>query len=111
MGNRVDNRLEVPAVDRDFQAHCISLPVVAIDRTLKGLTQGRGAIPIDKGVINDAAQACSLVPRLRVGSKTLRPPAQDAAAAALSTVARDAIDLFSSRLLPASASARGRVGP
>jgi predicted RNA-binding Zn ribbon-like protein len=50
----------------------------------------------DEAVVNAAAAHPSLVPVLRSGSVTLVPPPRGAQLAALSTVARDAIDMFAS---------------
>jgi len=55
---------------------------------------GRGWSREDEAVINAAAAYPGLVPVLRSGSMTLVPPPRGAERAALSTVARDAIDLF-----------------
>ena len=55
---------------------------------------GRGWSREDEAVINAAAAHPGLVPVLRSGSMTLVPPPRGAERAALSTVARDAIDLF-----------------
>jgi predicted RNA-binding Zn ribbon-like protein len=48
----------------------------------------------DQAAINDAAARPSLVPVLRSGSVTLIAPPKGAEVAALSTLARDAIDMF-----------------
>lgn len=58
--------------------------------------EGRNSSRADEAVVNAAAARPSLVPVLRSGSLTLVPPPRGAEAAALSTVARDAIELFAS---------------
>lgn len=55
---------------------------------------GRNWSRADEAVVNAAAARPSLVPVIRSGSVTLVPPPRGAEQAALSTVARDAIDMF-----------------
>lgn len=57
---------------------------------------GRNWSRAEEAVINAAAARPSLVPLLRSRSVTLVPPPRGAELAALSTVARDAIDMFAS---------------
>ncbi|CCB72052.1 conserved protein of unknown function (plasmid) [Streptantibioticus cattleyicolor NRRL 8057 = DSM 46488] len=66
----------------------------AVHRIAWSVIDGRRAAPSDEAVLNAAAEAPPLVPVLRSGARTLRPPARGGQRAALSTVARDAIELF-----------------
>ncbi|MFG1749646.1 CGNR zinc finger domain-containing protein [Streptosporangium sandarakinum] len=66
----------------------------AVYRCAKALIAGRPAAEADEALINAAAAAAPLVPVLRGGAGFLIAPAVDAESAVLSTVARDAIDLF-----------------
>lgn len=70
----------------------------AIHRCAKALIAGRPAAEADETLINAAAATAPLVPVLRRGTARLTTPATDANSAALSTVARDAIDLFTGAL-------------
>ncbi|MEV5987718.1 ABATE domain-containing protein [Streptomyces sp. NPDC052051] len=74
----------------------------AIYRQARALISGRPAARQDETLINAAAAAPPLVPVLRSGHVRLTLPSDGAAQAVLSTLARDAIDLF-------GGSARGRV--
>jgi predicted RNA-binding Zn ribbon-like protein len=67
----------------------------AIYRQAKAVIAGRQRAVGDEEAVNTAAAAPSLVPVLRSGSRRLTLPPAGAERAALSTVARDAIDLFS----------------
>jgi predicted RNA-binding Zn ribbon-like protein len=66
----------------------------AIYRITHALMAGRPATPGDEATVTAAAAAPDLIPVLRDGVRRLTPPADDGERAALSTVARDAIDLF-----------------
>jgi predicted RNA-binding Zn ribbon-like protein len=66
----------------------------AIYRTAKALTGGRPPDAGDEEIINRAAVAAPPVPRMDRGAMMLAPAGPDAAASALSAVARDAIGLF-----------------
>ena len=66
----------------------------AINDQARRAINGRNWSSADEAVLNAAAARPSLVPFLRSGSVTLVPPPGGAEAAALSTVARDAIDMF-----------------
>nr|WP_036342933.1 ABATE domain-containing protein [Micromonospora purpureochromogenes] len=70
----------------------------AVHRCAKALIAGRPAAGADEALINAAAATAPLVPVLRRGAARLTTPATDAESAALSTVARDAIDLFAGAL-------------
>lgn len=67
----------------------------AIHRIAQALIAGRAPAAEDEDAVNAAAAPPALVPVLRGGTSRLTPPAARAQQAALSTVARDAIDLFS----------------
>jgi predicted RNA-binding Zn ribbon-like protein len=66
----------------------------AIHRHAKRVVDGRPGSRDDEGLMTEAASHPDLVPVLRHGAMTRVPPARGAARAALSTVARDAIDMF-----------------
>lgn len=66
----------------------------AIHRSAKALIAGHRPADADEALINAAATEPPLIPALSRGARRLRAPETDAQAAALSTVARDAIDLF-----------------
>ncbi|GAA1966226.1 CGNR zinc finger domain-containing protein [Catenulispora subtropica] len=66
----------------------------AIHCGAKALIAGRRPVDADEALINAAAAEPPLIPSFRRGTRRLRAPETDAQAAALSTVARDAIDLF-----------------
>ncbi|NUP50111.1 MAG: hypothetical protein HOW97_22780 [Catenulispora sp.] len=66
----------------------------AIYRGAKALIAGRDLTAADEALINTAATAPPLTPVLHGGARRLTAPKSGAQAAALSTVARDAIDLF-----------------
>lgn len=66
----------------------------AIHRGAKALIAGQRPADADEALINAAAAEPPLIPSLSHGTCRLRAPETDAQAAALSTVARDAIDLF-----------------
>jgi predicted RNA-binding Zn ribbon-like protein len=68
----------------------------AVHRSAKALIGGLPPTDADEALINAAAAAPPLIPTLRHGTRQLRAPQTDAQAAALSTVTRDAIDLFAS---------------
>jgi len=72
----------------------------AIYRTAKSGIAGQAPSLGDEEIINTAAAAPPLVPRIRHGAASLVAPGPggEAEAAALSVVARDAIDLFTSPL-------------
>jgi predicted RNA-binding Zn ribbon-like protein len=70
----------------------------AVHRCAKALIAGHTAAETDEALINAAASAAPLVPVLRRGAGLLTAPSANAEAAALSTVARDAIDLFTGTL-------------
>jgi predicted RNA-binding Zn ribbon-like protein len=70
----------------------------AVHRCAKALIAGPAAAEADEALINAAAAAAPLVPVLRRGAGLLTAPPGNAEAAALSTVARDAIDLFTGAL-------------
>ncbi|MER6628820.1 ABATE domain-containing protein [Streptomyces sp. NPDC000987] len=70
----------------------------AVHRCAKALIAGRPAAEADEALINAAAAAAPLVPVLRRGAARLTTPATGAESAALSTVARDAVDLFTGAL-------------
>jgi predicted RNA-binding Zn ribbon-like protein len=70
----------------------------AIHRAAKALVAGRKPARADEALINAAAAAPSLVPVIRRGTGRLTAPPETGEAAALSTVARDAIDLFTGSL-------------
>ncbi|WP_433351626.1 CGNR zinc finger domain-containing protein [Microtetraspora malaysiensis] len=74
----------------------------AIYRQAQTVISGRQTAHQDEALINSAAGAPPLVPVLRSGRVHLTLPPGEAGQAVLSTLARDAIDLFSS-------SARGRI--
>ncbi|MGW0824461.1 CGNR zinc finger domain-containing protein [Streptomyces sp. NPDC002845] len=67
----------------------------AIHRHARYVIDGRPPAAGDEALINAAAAAPPLVPVLRSGTGRLTLPATGAERAALSTLARDAIDLFS----------------
>ncbi|MFI0961227.1 CGNR zinc finger domain-containing protein [Streptomyces sp. NPDC021080] len=66
----------------------------AIYRITQALISGQEPAGADEAVVNAAAGAPPLVPVLRDGTARLTLPATGGERAALSTVARDAIDLF-----------------
>ncbi|MFD0904791.1 CGNR zinc finger domain-containing protein [Actinomadura sediminis] len=66
----------------------------AIHRHARQVIDDRAAAPEDEEAINAAASAPPLVPVLRGATRRLTFPSTGAEQAALSTVARDAIDLF-----------------
>ncbi|MER6123593.1 ABATE domain-containing protein [Streptomyces sp. NPDC001795] len=66
----------------------------AIYRPAQRLVSGLAPAAEDEEVINAAAAFPPLVPVLRSGTARLNPPPTGAERAALSTLARDAIDLF-----------------
>jgi predicted RNA-binding Zn ribbon-like protein len=66
----------------------------AIYRQARRAIENRNWSSADDALINAAAAHPALVPVLRSGSVTLAPPSRGAERAALSTVARDAIDMF-----------------
>ncbi|TDE09150.1 zf-CGNR multi-domain protein [Jiangella asiatica] len=68
----------------------------AITRAARGLAAGSSLDPADVAVINTAAAAPPLVPELRADGA--RGYAAPSAVGALSTLARDAIDLFAGHL-------------
>jgi predicted RNA-binding Zn ribbon-like protein len=72
----------------------------AIYRMAKALIAGQAPSVGDEAIINTAAAAPPLVPRIRHGAASLVAPGPggEAEAAALSVVARDAVDLFTSLL-------------
>jgi predicted RNA-binding Zn ribbon-like protein len=74
----------------------------AIYRIAKGLIAGQAPCVGDEEIVSTAAAAPPLVPRMRHGAASLVAPGPsgeaEAEAAALSVVARDAIDLFTSPL-------------
>ncbi|MGW5666562.1 ABATE domain-containing protein [Micromonospora sp. NPDC003776] len=70
----------------------------AVHRCAKALIAGNLAAEAAEALINAAAATAPLVPVLRRGAARLTVPATDAEAAALNTVACDAIDLFTGAL-------------
>jgi len=67
----------------------------ATHRVAQAVIAGRPPAAVDEAVVNAAAAFPPLVPVLRAGTSTLTLPAAHPQRAALSTVARDAVDLFS----------------
>jgi predicted RNA-binding Zn ribbon-like protein len=74
----------------------------AIYRSAKNIIAGHFPDRADEEIINTAAAVPTLTPRMHHGAVSLAPAGAAAEAAALSAVARDAIDLFTTPL-------RGRV--
>ncbi|MGD9528962.1 CGNR zinc finger domain-containing protein [Pseudonocardia sp.] len=78
----------------------------AIGRVARGLAAGEPPRPADAAVVNDAAARPPLVPRWQLGPDPTTPDRLDRhapaggspVAAALSTLARDAVDLFTGPL-------------
>lgn len=68
----------------------------AIYRAAKALIDNRAPAPSDEQIINQAAAAPPPVPRMHRDQVTLAAAGPDRAASALSAIARDAIDLFTS---------------
>lgn len=66
----------------------------AVHRTAKAVIDGRPPAVTDEDIINRAAAAPPPMPRMNQGVLTLAAAGPDPAASALSAVARDAIDLF-----------------
>ncbi|MER5184147.1 ABATE domain-containing protein [Streptomyces sp. NPDC002896] len=66
----------------------------AVYRAAKALIAGRSPDPADEETLNAAAAEPPLIPRMRGRAATLAVPAAGAEGAALSTLARDAIELF-----------------
>ncbi|MFF8592138.1 CGNR zinc finger domain-containing protein [Streptomyces sp. NPDC015220] len=66
----------------------------AIHRIARTLIAGHIQVGTDEAVVNAAAAAPPLVPVLHAGTRRLTLPSADGQGAALSTVARDAIGLF-----------------
>ncbi|MFI2641756.1 CGNR zinc finger domain-containing protein [Streptomyces sp. NPDC018610] len=66
----------------------------AVHRIARALIAGRPPAGADEAVVNAAAAAPPLVPVLDSGAARLVLPSADGQEAALSTVARDAVDLF-----------------
>ncbi|MFI1098439.1 CGNR zinc finger domain-containing protein [Streptomyces sp. NPDC020917] len=66
----------------------------AIHRIARALIDGRPPAAADEAAVNAAAAPPPLIPVLHAGTGRLTLPATRAQQAALSTVARDAIDLF-----------------
>lgn len=67
----------------------------AVYRIARALIAGRPPAGADEAVVNAVAAAPPLVPVLRAGTSRLTVPLAGGEQAALSTVARDAVDLFS----------------
>lgn len=67
----------------------------AVYRQARRVIGGRAFVAEDDEVINEAARAAPLVPVLRAGARSLTLPPTGGERAALSTVARDAVELFS----------------
>jgi predicted RNA-binding Zn ribbon-like protein len=70
----------------------------AIYRTASDLIASRDPGPADEDVINAAAAAPPLIPRMHLGVASLSAPGPAAESATLSAIARDAIDLFTTPL-------------
>ena len=70
----------------------------AIYRIAKDLIAGRPPATADEDIVNAAASAPPPVPQMNHGTATLAVPGPGAEQAALSAVARDAIDLFTTPL-------------
>lgn len=70
----------------------------AIHRIARALIAAQPPTGADEAIVNDAASAPPLIPVLRAGTAHLTTPHTGAEQAALSTVARDAIDLFTGSL-------------
>ena len=68
----------------------------AIHRIARALIDGRPPAAADESAVNAAAAPPPLIPVLHAGTSRLTLPATRGRQAALSTVARDAIDLFTS---------------
>jgi predicted RNA-binding Zn ribbon-like protein len=66
----------------------------AVYRTAKAVIDGRRPAVTDEDIINRAAAAPPPMPRMNQGALTLAAAGPDPATSALSAVARDAIDLF-----------------
>jgi predicted RNA-binding Zn ribbon-like protein len=66
----------------------------AIHRIAAAIVAGRPPAAADEELVDAAAAFPPLIPVLRAGTRTLTLPATRAQQAALSTVARDAVDLF-----------------
>lgn len=80
----------------------------AVHRVACAVIAGEQPSPADEAVLNTAAAEAPLIPVLRAGTGHLTLPATRGQQAALSTVARDAVDLFSG---PAAARLRACAGP
>jgi predicted RNA-binding Zn ribbon-like protein len=80
----------------------------AVHRIARALIAGERPSAGDEAVLNAAAAAPPLVPVLRAGTGHLALPATRGQQAALSTVARDAVDLFAG---PAAARLRACASP
>ena len=68
----------------------------AIYRAAKAVIDNRAPTPADEKIINQAATVPPPIPRMHRAALTLAAAPPDQAASALSAVARDAIDLFTS---------------
>ncbi|MFI0723710.1 CGNR zinc finger domain-containing protein [Streptomyces sp. NPDC021224] len=80
----------------------------AVHRLARAVLAGQAPSPADEAAVNAAAAAPPLVPVLSGGTGRLALPAARGQQAALSTVARDAVDLFSG---PAAARLRACASP